>query len=101
MDIYIVINTALHPTSTYIDIVGCFKDISDAKVCMKTYMDNIIKQIDNGDIIGFDNYKVYEKEIPYDAGICNMSTEQIAIVSSEEHRNTYYEHCYIITKELN
>ncbi len=101
MNVYIVINTALHPTSTYIDIIGCFKDISDAKVCMKTYMDDIIKQIDNGDIVGFDNYKVYEKEIPHDAGISNMSVEQIAIVSSAEHRNTYYEHCYIITKKLN
>lgn len=72
MEVYIVTQKGLSINSSYFDIIDVFSNEKDAKICVETMKNDIVKALDNHDYDWNDfNYCVkYDNDIPGDLN-CN------------------------------
>jgi hypothetical protein len=66
MEVYIVIQEALSINSSYKEIIDVFSNEKDARICVETMKNDIVKALDNHDYdwSNYDYYVKYDEFIP-------------------------------------
>lgn len=88
MDIFIVTNQALHYDSSYYEIIGAFKTLKDAQICVETSVKDFYSRLDKGDFsksFSFSNIEETSTDLSYEL---------------EDVKTGYFEYFKIVTIAL-
>lgn len=95
MEVYVVMNGGLTPTSSYNEIILITENIKSAETCLETFKNDTIRQMDKGEYEGFKGEYILE----FDDNVNHLYTKSDKQVCFSNDEG-YYDICWIEKHEV-